>query len=57
MWGRAPGAEGWVTAEDIFGFTRDSHAIVNGPWERLSSEQGSSIWVMELEFGGAELQT
>lgn len=25
---------GLLTAEDIFGFTRDSHAIVNGPWER-----------------------
>lgn len=24
---------------------------------RDSSEQGSSIWVMELEFGGAKIQT
>lgn len=53
-----PGSESWITGRtSLVSQERDGHAILNGPWEKLSSEQGSSLLVMELECGCAEIHT
>ena len=44
-----PGSESSGPGEGQF-HESNSHAVLNGPWETLSSARDSSILVMELEF-------